>query len=145
MKRRIFALFLACMFLTACTPTTIRTDIQVYILPGEGVIVQNNGLWIQPGADAVFRLHLRQGYEIAEVDYWGAYDLILENGTYLLTLRGVAYPTGVAVTAEKAPDAGPRAIVYQPNGGEGEPVQVPVFSQRRPNTQTDLFADRDSR
>ena len=136
MRRAIvFLLSLLCVLpLAGCGEEPPRTDIQVCIQPPEGVTVENNGLFIAPGEDAVFYLKLASGCSVSGVDYAGDYRTAHKGGKVELTLEQVRYPTRVTleVTRRYA------AVTYEPNGGTGETctVSYDLSNHARPNTDT---------
>lgn len=136
MKRRFLLLFLClALLLAGCGQAApVDTRVQVSLLAGEGYTVETNGLWVEPGEDAVFTLTMAKGCSLAAVDYDGAYDHVMEDGKIILTLKDVQYPTRVRVfTTTRYCN-----ITYDPNGGWGE-TTVKTYSMSyhlRPNTET---------
>lgn len=143
MKRNgsIAAALLLAALLSSCADVPKETKIQVCVVETEGISIQDNGVWIQPGGSAGFLLNIQQGYEILDVDYSGEYRLSDENGLARLELLDVHYPTRVAVTlAQTAGDAPAlshyREITYTANGGAGADVteSYNIRLHSRPNT-----------
>ena len=114
-----------------------HTALPVSIVEGEGFSVENNGLWVEPGADAVFVLDAGEGYCVGSTDYDGAYQVGMADGKLCLTLKNVQYPTRVRIelTGDFA------AITYDPNGGTGEAITeiYDLSIHTRPNTAAALF------
>lgn len=131
MKR--FALLLALLLiLCGCADAGGEGRIQVTILEGDGFTVEDNGQWIEPGGDAVFRLGLEPGLALGSTDYPGVTRTrIVEDGTELI-LEQVQYPTRIHLTLTE--DFA--RITYDPNGGAGGPTTV-LYDRSihdRPNT-----------
>ena len=83
----VFLLSLLCLLpLAGCNEVAPRTDIQVCIQPPEEVTVENNGIFISPGEDAVFYLELASGCSVSGVDYPGGYRTARRGGKVELTL-----------------------------------------------------------
>lgn len=136
----VFLLSLLCLLpLAGCNEEAPRTDIQVCIQPPEEVTVENNGIFISPGEDAVFYLEMASGCSVSGVDYPGGYRTARRGGKVELTLEQVRFPTRVTleVTRRYA------SVTYLPNGGTGEEstVTYDLTNHARPNTDTgvDLF------
>ena len=135
--RRIFALLFLVLLLCGCTvqPSEPAT-ITVSLAPTKGCHVQKNGLQISSGEDAVFELVLEDGYELAELDYDGEYEVENKSDVLYLRLKDVRYPTlaQIQVTSHFC------TIYYEPNGGMGEPHTLTYDTQEhiRPNTSRGL-------
>lgn len=136
MKRTILLLLIAAL-LCGCTATAGNTAVPVSILEGEGFTVENNGLWVEPGQDAVFLLSVEPGCTVGSVDYAGEFCTAVRDGKLELTLKAVAYPTRIGL--ELTQDYG--LITYEPNGGRGEGTTLiyDLSVHLRPNTATALF------
>lgn len=137
MKKICIFLLIMTLFLAGCAAEN-HTAVPVSILEGEDFTVENNGQWIQPGEDAVFFLTAAPGMAVGSTDYDGEYRVDMIDGKLRLTLEKIRYPVQakIRLTENFA------AIVYDPNGGEGEPVTelYDLSIHIRPNTETDLFA-----
>ena len=139
--RRIWILLLTVLMLWGCTARQPEpANITVSLALPEGCSVTENGLQIQSGQDAVFELILNEGYEFASLDYEGAYTVESKNGLLYLRLESVRYATLAPVTLTNHYCT----ILYEPNGGEGEPQTVGYDTEEhiRPNTSigTDIFS-----
>ena len=134
MKKVILRIVILCLLLTGCGATMeVDTRVKVSLLSGEGFSVEQNGLWVEPGQDAVFRLRMNEGCALATADYDGSYDAELKDGFLELTLKKITYPTRVEISLTKAFST----ITYEPNGGEGTSV-VKTYDRTehlRPNTE----------
>lgn len=132
--RAVFIPALLCMLLAGCGGYPPRTDVLVYIQPTEDIVVENNGLRVSPGEDAVFYLKLTEGCSVSGVDYGGSYRTARRNGTVALTLEDISCPTRVRlqVTRRYA------VVTYEPNGGTGEActLSYDLTNHARPNTDT---------
>lgn len=141
MKRNIKWLLLALLFLLCgCTGGGDTGAVQIAIVEGEGYTVVNNGQWVIPGEDAVFRLEVEPGYTVADTDYAGSHSVVISDGVLELTLEAVEYPTRVHV--ELTRDFA--LVTYSPNGGVGQDTTMvyDLTDHIRPNTAigTDLFS-----
>lgn len=96
--------------------TSIENRVQVSITGLEGCTVENNGLWVEPGGDAVFLLELEYGTTLAGTDYSGAFSTQIKDGKLELTLEDIQYPVRVGLELTHSFCT----ITYEPNGGEGE-------------------------
>ena len=136
MKKIWIILLIAVTFLVGCRQEN-RTAIPVSVVEGEGFTVENNGLWVEPGQDAVFFLALPQGCAVGSTDYNGDYQVGMSDGRICLTLKNVRYPSKVRIGLTEAF----AAITYHPNGGEGGAVTelYDLSIHTRPNTATALF------
>lgn len=140
-RKAVFILTSLCILLLAgCESYVPQTDVLVYIQPSEDVVVENNGLRVLPGEDAVFYLKLAEGCSVSGVDYGGDYHAVRTGGKVALTLEGVRYPTRVQLQLTRRY----AVITYQPNGGKGEAcaISYDLTNHARPNTDTgrDLFS-----
>ena len=136
MRKCCVFLLIFTIFLAGCS-AEVQTSVPVSIVEGEGVTVENNGLWVEPGEDAVFLLDVPQGYTVGSTDYQGMYQVGMSNGKTILTLKEIRYPTTVRIglTEDFA------AITFHPNGGDGDAV-TELYDRSihtRPNTATELF------
>lgn len=131
--RRIITFVVMLLLLTGCAAQQADSSvITVSLALPEGCSVEENGLQIESGEDAVFKLGLEEGYEFSSVDYDGAYFVESKNGSLYVTLKSVYYPTHapVKLTSRFC------TIVYEPNGAGGQPKEM-VYDKsehRRPNT-----------
>ena len=136
MKKLWIFLLIFAVFLCGCSHER-STAIPVSLVEGEGFTVENNGLWVEPGADAVFLLNVPEGCSVGATDYDGEYQVGMTGGKLCLTLKAVRYPTRVRIglTENFA------AVTYDPNGGDGEPVTelYDLTVHTRPNTAAELF------
>ena len=163
----LFALFL----LAGCSAAASPEKIQASLVETDYFTVEENGLWLSPGENAVFFLGLRPDSAIVGVNYEGGYRLSAEGWRTRLELMNVLYPVRVSIdivtrepaeTAENeapAPAAGkseaaqeverPRSFVtiaYDPNGGlGGGEHSYETTLHTRPNTSiwTDEFSRED--
>ena len=146
MKRilRILILTIGIFCFAGCGSDREETLVQVSVMETDGVSVSDNGLWISPGSDAVFRLRLPENYVLASTDYAGAYELQTSGNTVILTLRNVRVPTRVRLELV----SNSYTVYYHGNGGrawsggaESVPVSYSLIHHARPNTSigTDLF------
>lgn len=138
MKRILLVLTLL-LCLCGCGQREEESKIQISILEGQGFSVENNGLWVSPGENAVFHLRLAPGFAVASADYPGVMQSrITEDGTELV-LSQVRYPTRIRLTLTEHF----ARITYDPNGGTGEITTI-LYDRTihdRPNTANgqDLF------
>lgn len=136
MKKRMRLLLsaLLALFLFGCSEgEPVDTRIQISLLAGDAYTVENNGQWVEPGADAEFVLSMTKGCSLAAVDYSGEYDHRIEDGKLILTLKNVNYPARVRVFTTTRYCT----VRYEPNGGWGDPI-VKTYSlsyHLRPNTE----------
>lgn len=137
--KRIAFLLAALLFLCGCADGAGESRIQVSILEGDGFTVENNGQWVAPGEDAVFRLRLEPGLALGSTDYPGVTQSRVTEDCTELTVSQVRYPSRIRLTLTEAF----ARITYDPNGGVGEPVTVlyDLSVHLRPNTSNgrDLF------
>lgn len=112
----------------------LNNTILVSIEEGTGFTVEQNGLRIFPGEDAVFTLTMDSGSSLLDTDYPGETNITQENRTVTLTLRNVNYPVRIhlSISTKYA------RIAYQPNGGSGEPIEkrYSMTTHPRPNTES---------
>lgn len=134
MKKMILLILIVALLLTGCGgAAAVDTRIQVSLVIRDGCTVENNGLWVKPGENAVFRLHMDEGCSLADTDYSGSYSAELKDGVLELTLKKIQYPVRVNLELTKEFSV----ITYEPNGGDGEPV-VKTYDRTehlRPNTE----------
>ncbi len=142
MNRRVlsFILCAAMVFLWGCgVQTAVDDRIQVSLVETPGCTVENNGQWVRPGEDVVFRLTMDEHTSLAGTDYDGDSATQIREGRLELTLKAVRYP--VRVSLELTQDF--CTIVYDPNGGDGSATEISYDLRRhlRPNTENgqDLF------
>ena len=139
MKRSMVFLILLLLFLlSSCASQTQERRVQVSVVEVDGVTAEENGLWIEPGETAVFRLATEDSYRVTGADYSGEYRLTQEEGGALLELYDVRYPTRVELTVS----GGVRTVTYEPNGADGTPQSIAcsVENHLRPNTATNIFS-----
>ena len=134
MKKMILLCLLFSLLLTGCGgEMTVDTRIQVSIMTRDDFSLEENGLWVEPGTDAVFRLRMAEGCTLSSTNYAGRYSAELKDGMLELTLEDVTRPVRVnlEVTRNFA------AITYDPNGGMGDVVVKPydLNAHLRPNTE----------
>ena len=136
MKKICLFLLILAFLLCGCQQES-RTGVQVSILNGEGFTVENNGLWVEPGEDAVFLLDAEAGFCVGNTDYDGVWRVGMVDGKIELTLENVRYPSRVRITMT----TGFAPITYDPNGGGGQAVTevYDLSIHKRPNTATELF------
>ena len=134
MKKMILMLLILSLLLAGCgTDAAVDTRIQVSLMTLDGCTMENNGLWIQPGEDAVFRVKMAEGCTLAGTDYDGAYSARIRDGFLELRLKNVQYPVRVNLELTRKFST----ITYDPNGGQGETV-VKTYDRTnhlRPNTE----------
>ena len=130
--KRIALVLALLLFLYGCGQTEEGSQIQISILEGEGFVVENNGQWISPGENAVFRLRLASGFALGSTDYSGTSHSRIVDGCTELTICQVRYPARIRLTLTELF----ARINYDPNGGEGE-LTTMVYDctlHHRPNT-----------
>lgn len=141
-RKAVLILTLLCILLLAgCERYTPQTDVLVYIQPSEDVVVENNGLRVLPGEDAVFYLKLAEGCSVSGADYGGPYRTERTGGKVALTLEGVRYPTRVRLQLTRRY----AVITYESNGGTGEACTLSYDLTNRPRPNTDNGKDLFSR
>ena len=136
MKRMIYVL-LAVLLLCGCAESS-NDAIQISIMEADGFTVENNGQWVRPGDDAVFRIATEPGLTVANTDHPGGFSLRMDGDSLELTLKAVEYPARVRLALTE----NFTTITYSPNGGDGQETThiYDLTHHARPNTQTDLFA-----
>ena len=130
--KRIIPVLMLLLLLCGCGQRGEESRIQVSILEGEGFSVENNGQWIRPGENAVFRLRLDHGLAVGATDYPGAVQSRITGDCTELVLSQVRYPARIRLTLTEHF----ARITYDPNGGEGETTTV-LYDRSlhdRPNT-----------
>ena len=130
--KRIIPVLMLLLLLCGCGQRGEESRIQVSILEGEGFSVENNGQWIRPGENAVFRLRLDHGLAVGATDYPGAVQSRITGDCTELVLSQVRYPARIRLTLTEHF----ARITYDPNGGEGEATTV-LYDRSlhdRPNT-----------
>ena len=115
-----YLILLFCAFLlSACTaqspPQPDPAPLLVSITEVEGCQVQNNGLRVSPGEDAVFRLKMEPDFSVSGVDYDGEWELAGEGNEKILTLQNIRVPARVTLTLTNRFTY----LCYRANGGEG--------------------------
>lgn len=140
MKKLLVWLLLFALPLCGCSGTGEPSrEILVCVEEGYGFSVEENGLSILPGEDARFSLRTQRGVSVTGADYPGEYQLSRKNGVTTLTLEAVPFPTRIRLTVSSRYCA----IVYDPNGGQGEAAEktYSLTNHTRPNTAigTDMF------
>lgn len=125
-------LALTALFLYGCggQETTAGTCI-VVLEDLDDVIPDKRDADVLRGDDVSFVLTLKNGCVVTGTDYEN-YELASDGERAVLTLRNVAYSTTVALSTAY------ECRVYDPNGGEGEPVRV-AASDTVTNTRTEPF------
>ena len=135
----VFLAVLLALLLCACGESAGETRILISVIESDGVVVDDNGKWIEPGKNAGFILHLPEGISITGTDFEGDYTIDQNGELAKLLLKDIRRPTHVKLTLTSHA----RSISYQPNGGGGEAVTVSydISAHSRPNTAigTDLF------
>lgn len=134
--KRILYVILAMLLLCGCAES--RSDaVQISILEGSGFAVQNNGQWVRPGEDAVFRLEMEPGLTVAATDHPGGHSVRMDGDVLELTLKAVEYPARIRLELTD----NFTTITYAPNGGDGQETTLvyDLTHHARPNTATDLF------
>lgn len=137
MKRIL--VFLAVVLLLSGCGTAEENRIQISILESGDFAVEQNGLWVEPGGDAVFRVKPEPGLAVAGTDYDGQIHMEQSGDWTELTVRNVRYPTRLRLrlTEQFA------RITYDANDGTGDQKTV-LYDKSlhsRPNTENgrDLF------
>ena len=134
MKKMILYILVFSLLLAGCgAAAAVDTRIQVSLMVQDGCTVEENGLWIEPGMDAVFRLRMDEGCSLADTDYHGGYSTELKDGYLELTLKEVRRPVRVNLRLTKDYST----ITYDPNGGDGHTI-VKTYDRTghlRPNTE----------
>lgn len=140
MKRLIVFLLLAAA-LTGCASGVTHTGLQAAIVEGDGFRVAANGVWVEPGQDAVFLLDMEPGLTVGRTDYDGETSLAIRDGKTELILHDITYPTRVSLELTESYGI----ITYDPNGAAGERTTLvyPLDAHLRPNTERELFTRED--
>lgn len=99
--------------LSACGTPPPEGQIQVCVLDEPGMTVEGNGVWIEPGENAVFILRTDGSTAVTGAAYGGEYRLDYEDGAFRLELLEVRYPTRVCLETSRQF----RRITYEANGG----------------------------
>lgn len=140
MKRKaVFPLLMILILLLFGCDKGIDTSVQISLVEADGFTVEQNGIWVKPGENAVFLLEVEPGLTVGDTDFGGEHSVRMINGKLELTLEAVQYPSRVRLylTDQFA------SVTYCPNGGEGaETTRIyDVTTHIRPNTSigTDLF------
>ena len=138
MLKKLLSLALACAWLFSCGRCAwAENRILVFVEEGDGFTVQENGLRILPGEDAVFTLTLDRGTALTGTDYPGEADIQVQGRTVTLTLRAVNYPTRVRLSLSTKSCT----VTYDGNGGRtasGETLVEKRYGlsvHPRPNTE----------
>ena len=140
MLKKLLLLAMVFAALSSCLPSALAGDsrILVAIEEGDGFAVEQNGLRILPGKDAVFTLTLSRGIALTGTDYPGETDIQTQGKAVTLTLHHVNYPTRVRLTLSTKYCT----VTYDGNGGataDGETEVEKRYSlsvHPRPNTET---------
>lgn len=148
MKRALLLGLLAgCLALSSCSGPGSGagySQVPVYVEETDWVTVVDNCQWVEPGEGASFRLIAEEDRLITDVDYSGDYALFEQNGTTILVVAGVRYPTRITLETEQIDPSGRyvRTVTYRPNGGEGEPFDRTdsIRVHTRPNTARGGFS-----
>lgn len=135
----------AILSLPGCAGPKKDNRVLVSIEETEGFTVENNGILVYPGEDAVFTITLDYGLSLAGTDYNGKSRMETTRRTTTLTLEDIRYPTRVHLSLTRDYVE----ITYHANGGtpihnaEDQITESYSLSNHsRPNTDTgtDLFA-----
>ena len=130
-----YAVLLACLsalLLCACSGNPAHgTHIQVSLVETAGMMVEENGLWIAPGENAVFYVRLDKNVRLIGLDYAGEYDIRREDGRMKIELFDVRYPARVALNLTSSY----RTVHYVSEEGSFS-VSYDISKRRRPNTAT---------
>lgn len=141
MKRLLFILLFLSLALCSCGRITLpETQINVGIEEGFGFTVEENGISILPGEDAVFKVCTESGFSITGTDYSGDCQLSQKGHVTILTLKAVPYPTRIHLNVSSRYCT----VTYKPNGGEGteQTISYDLSVHTRPNSSigTDIFS-----
>lgn len=137
MKKILIAILGILLLFSACgTGSPAATSLKVAVEESAWVEVENNGLSVLPGEDVTFRIRLAEDFSLTDTDYRGDILLSQEEGTVLLTLKNVRYPTRVKLTLSSENFV----LHYDPNGGRGEAFTEIQEKKKhlRPNTANAL-------
>ena len=137
MKKILIAILGILLLFSACgTGSPAATSLKVAVEESAWVEVENNGLSVLPGEDVTFRIRLAEDFSLTDTDYRGDILLSQEEGTVLLTLKNVRYPTRVKLTLSSKNFV----LHYDPNGGRGEAFTEIQEKKKhlRPNTANAL-------
>ena len=143
MKTRCASLILILMMLLPAVPALAwDTGVLVFIEEGAFWQVENNGIRVKPGEDAVFTVLMDRGVMLTGTDHVGETLTETDGRTVTLTLKDIRYPTRVRLSVSTKYCT----VIYHANGGTS-PTGEETVSKRyslsthpRPNTETDLFA-----
>ena len=138
MKRSaVYLILLLSLLLSSCASRQPERQVTVTVVEADGVTVEENGLRIEPGGTAVFRLTTAGQRQVTGTDYRGGCRLVREDGYTRLELYDVRYPTRVTLTVTDSV----RTVTYDPNGGVGTPQRIAhsVENHPRPNTAAGIF------
>lgn len=135
MKRILYAI-LAMLLLCGCAEKG-SDAVQISILEADGFTVENNGQWVRPGEDAVFRIAMDPGLTVADTDHPGGHRVRMDGSILELTLKNAQYPARIRLELTE----NFTTITYVPNGGDGQETTLiyDLTNHARPNTQIDLF------
>lgn len=122
------------LLLCACGKTPAEERVLVSVVETDGLTVDDNGKWVEPGKNAGFILHIPEGLTLTGTDYGGECSVEQNGSLAKLLLKDVRRPARVTLKLTSYS----RSIAYQPNGGDGTPVTVSydVSVHSRPNTST---------
>lgn len=139
--RLLMVLMLAAWLLSSCSADMPMPHTRVcrVVLEQSDAFIASDYVAEVPAGEAVsFELQPRDGWQLTSADVPGAMLLTAEDGkTIRLSLPVVRYSTVVSVQAVY----GTRAIIYDSNGMDIEPVKIPDAGKHlRINTATALFA-----
>ena len=137
MKRGMIVLILLLSVLLSSCASGREQRVQVYVVEADGITVEDNGRWLEPGETAVFRLTTDGACQVTGADYPGEYRLTQEEGGALLELFDVRVPTRVELSVS----GGVRRVTYDPNGANSPPQTIAHSTEhhRRPNTASYIF------
>jgi len=109
-------------------PTTVKA----VIVETPWATVENNGVAVLPGEDAVFHITATEGFSLTGTDYSGNTQITQDGTQIVLTLKEISYP--VRVNLNLSSDN--FVLRYEPNGGMGEAFTVIQEKKYhlRPNT-----------
>lgn len=137
MKKFLIAIVSILLLLSGCgTEAPATSSLTVAVEESAWAEVENNGLSVLPGEDVTFRIRITEGFSLTGTDYLGDVLLSQEEGTVLLTLKNVRYPTRVKLTLSSENFV----LHYDPNGGQGEAFTEIQEKKKhlRPNTANAL-------